>query len=86
MRCDHLGKARLRDRGLGARRFCVVRDLWSRSHRIGGDADRTEPCERKSHQQRLRAILKVHQNPVTRTDTPRGKPSRKARRVSRELP
>ena len=62
-----------------------MRDLRARRHRVGGDANRAQSRQRKAHEQGLRAILKMHQNPVARADAPRGEAACESRRIGREL-
>ena len=83
---DHLGKARLGDRGRRPRQCCVMRDLRACSQGIGADADRAEACESKSYQQCFRTVLEMHQHPVSRADTSLRQPPGEARRISSKLP
>ena len=48
-----------------------MRNLRTRRHRVGGDANRAQSRERKAHEQCFGTILKMHQNPITYADPSR---------------
>ena len=62
-----------------------MRDLRTRRHRVGGDANRTQSRERKAHEQCFGTVLKMHQNPVTNADPSRSEAAGEPCCIGREF-